>query len=608
MMTMTVQQIRFYFHRVKRSSVAEIIHRIAEYFFIKRLKGNPNLYKKDLSFDLHAAFNNRLILPKKQSAIAQETISQLLEGKEFTLGTPNKLICQFEKKWQNTFFSNVRYDQSDLDIRAVWEPGRLQHLTALLHYLVDDCEEKDKENVALFVRERVLEWLEKNPFLYGPHYMSAMECGLRVMVFIRALLVLRNLSKDEYETILLATCQHGWLISKRLSLYSSLGNHTVCECLGLVMVGGLFKQIKQGQEWLDTGINLLEQECYHQILSDGGPVEQSFAYHRFVLDLYWLAIHFLTDNGFHDCSAMREHISRGEEFLQTIQQQGESLPMVGDSDDGFAIAPGLSPVRDTPSPVQPSTPFTTFADSGYSLFRGANGLRVLFDHGRLGMEPLNNHGHADCLSIFVSIKDKDFLVDPGTFQYNGDPALRRYFKGTSAHNTVCIDLRDQARQLTGFVWESSFFTVYKHTVDSKGQHTITGKHDGYVLLQKTEVTHSRSLTYNSKGELFIKDFFEGSGTYEYALYFHLHPSVEVKQDGKTLYLLRDTISMVLEIESDKVELLRGQLSPVAGWYSSAYGEKRVTTTIRVVKNGEPNDVVFSTRILVAPKHTKGTSG
>ena len=40
----------------------------------------------------------------------------------------------------------------------------------------------------------------------------------------------------------------------------------------------------------DRGPNL---DILVQILDDGGPAEQSFSYHRFVLDLYWLAIGIL---------------------------------------------------------------------------------------------------------------------------------------------------------------------------------------------------------------------------------------------------------------------------------------------------------------------------
>jgi len=86
------------------------------------------------------------------------------------------------------------------------------------------------------------------------------------------------------------------LVSRNLALYSSLGNHTVCECIGLVFGGAVFRETGEGKKWLSRGCTLLEKELSHQILDDGGPAEQSLNYHRFVLDLYWLACGFLEKN------------------------------------------------------------------------------------------------------------------------------------------------------------------------------------------------------------------------------------------------------------------------------------------------------------------------
>ena len=594
---MDIQRLKFYGHRLTRSSVAEMRHRFSEYLFIRRLKADPDLYARNLDFELANPANNNLVFPEISSSGNTELITQLLNGKEFTLDEDPAVLHKFTNKWKSSLFTEVSQIESDPDIRAVWEPARLQHLMILLQHLSADCDTAIYKSIQDTVQSRLFEWLAHNPFLRGPHYMSVMECGLRIPVFIKALQTLEYLSTDNRDQLLLTIFQHGWLIRNRLSLYSSLGNHTVSECVGLIMAGGLFQQSALGQEWLNTGIALLEQECYHQILADGGPAEQSFAYHRFVLDLYWLTIHFLTDNNLHDCSAMQQRIAIGETFIQTIQRGNESLPMVGDSDDGFAIAPYLSPVRDIPPANKSQEPLESFTDSGYSLLRNKNGLRVLFDHGVLGMEPLNNHGHADCLSIFASVKDKDFLVDPGTFRYNGAPGLRQYFKGTSAHNTVCVDGQDQARQLTSFVWDRSFTVSYRHKIDSKGQHIVSGGYNGYVL-QNIDVCHNRILTFDPDGILTIEDNFTGSGTHEYALHFHLHPAVTVERDGNYLLLHQDNIRMSLTMNADTINLLRGQQVPLAGWYSAAYGKKEATFTIQAIKHGCPDDISFTTTISV----------
>jgi hypothetical protein len=556
------------------------------------LKKNPDLYRLDLPSGLVQKASPQFIkYPGVSGIVKPDALSRLLEGNVVTLNQGSEAIRSFERKWQNQFFFKVNQGETDPDIRAVWEPARLQHLTLLLQYLDNGCSAAEYEAVAQYVRIKLLEWLDENPFLYGPHYMSVMECGLRIPVFLRALLVLEKFEDDGYEKVCLAIFQQGWLIRNRLSLYSSLGNHTVAECVGLIIAGALFRGDELCREWLSTGIKLLEQECCHQILADGGPAEQSFSYHRFVLDLYWLAIEFLTKNELHDCRAMKQRVGQGENFLCSIQRDDEPMPNVGDSDDGFAVAPGLSPQKDI-GDVSSVEDFASFPESGYTLFRNNDGLRILFDHGTLGMEPLYNHGHADALSVLLSVKDKDFLIDPGTFQYNGDPELRRYFKGTSAHNTVCIDGLDQAKQLTSFIWERSF--VCRGTCERiEGGCRMEGWHDGYRK-QNVPVTHYRTVLCKPGGEVVIEDRFEGKGDHEYALHFHLHPNVIVERREGTLYLKRGNVCLDMEFDST-FTLLQGQKNPLAGWYSPAYGEMVASTTVQLAKQGLPGDVRFTTR-------------
>jgi hypothetical protein len=67
-----------------------------------------------------------------------------------------------------------------------------------------------------------------------------MECALRIPVFFYALKRLDNLTSDEYDRILKDVYLHGWLISKKLSIYASLGNHTIAKAVGLVFAGAMY--------------------------------------------------------------------------------------------------------------------------------------------------------------------------------------------------------------------------------------------------------------------------------------------------------------------------------------------------------------------------------
>jgi len=68
-------------------------------------------------------------------------------------------------------------------------------------------------------------------------------------------------------------------------------------------------------------------------------------------------------------------------------------------------------------------------------------------------EGSGGHSHSDALSLTARLGNREILIDPGTFTYIADPAERNRFRGSSAHNTVRIDERDQAIPAGPFRWD-----------------------------------------------------------------------------------------------------------------------------------------------------------
>jgi hypothetical protein len=272
-------------------------------------------------------------------------IENILGGMIITLNAERERLARFEKETQGKYFADIRLTPASPDIRAVWEAGRLQHLTSLFAHAERNSNPAGMGAIKNFAKSSLLGWIRSNPFLTGPHYISPMECGLRMPVFFYSLKILNNLAPVERQEILDALYLHAWWVSRNLSLYSSLGNHTICEGVGLVFAGAVFRDMPEGKTWLKKGVELLRQELPHQILDDGGPAEQSLAYHRFVLDLYWLAVNFLETNNLHHCMDFKPRLSSGDEFSQAFRINPELFPVIGDSDDGHAVAPGIRPLR-----------------------------------------------------------------------------------------------------------------------------------------------------------------------------------------------------------------------------------------------------------------------
>ena len=535
-----------------------------------------------------------LELPFFQLQVSEDIVEGIIHGNTFTLNEDRSILRKFEEEFRNIFFADIRQSDSSPDIRTVWEPARLQHITTLIAYIHQNAEPRDSKVARQFAKDAVIKWIDQNPFLLGPHYISAMECGLRIPVLLYCLKSLDDLLVREYRLILDTIYLHAWWISKRLSLYSSLGNHIICECLGLIFAGAVFRKTGEGRQWLEKGFSLLKKELDHQILDDGGPAEQSLSYHRFVLDLYWLAVDFLEKNKLHDCRDIKSRLVKGENFLNAFQDNSGNFLSIGDSDDGYAVAPGIAPKRFKPDRIKHG--IRVFKKSGYTVIKSENRVTFTFDHGPLGMSPLYNHGHADALSVTLSKDDKEILADPGTYRYNGVPEFRRYFKGTRAHNTITIDGLDQAVQETGFIWSHTYKAEILKVAEQKDELFVKAHHDGYTRLN-TPVRHKRSILFFDKTTFLIKDTFSGKGIHDFELNYHLHPDAVCSRNHDWWQIDNQGAKVFIRL-SDELDFLfvKGQEDPLHGWYSPEYGILQKCGVLTCKKRGYANDISFVTVI------------
>ena len=595
------EKLHFYLLRLRNSSLPELIYRAKQFYFLKKLKRQisenkntvvvPKINYKDI---------DDLELPSFNGQVSNNIVQEILSGEVFTLNTDVTVVRKYEEDHRQIFSTDIKFSDRKPDIRSVWESARLQHLVILLQYISQTKESSNVHDVEQFVKDSVFEWIHENPFLFGPHYISSMECGLRIPAFFYCLKSLDNLNEPQYQLILNTIYQHGWWISNHLSLYSSLGNHTVAECVGLIFAGAIFRNTREGHKWLNTGKDLLKQELSHQILEDGGPAEHSLNYHRFVLDLYWLAIDFLEKNDLHNLSDFKERLKQGERFITAFEDTHGRLPSSGDSDDGHAIAPGLHPQRIIPD--KKNEKLQTFSTSGYTIIHFNNGV-LTFNHGPLGMPPLYNHGHADALSITLSVDNKEMLVDPGTYRYNGSPEFRKYFKGTKAHNTVTIDGLDQAVQETGFIWSRPYMAKLVKNTEINGSLFLKASHDGYMRM-KEPVRHFRTIVNFDEINFFVKDTFSGKGVHIFELNYHVHPDSEISLEDNGWWKInhQGAVIYIRLLNGNNFNVIKGQIAPIFGWYSPSYGIKRESGVLNCTMRGTPKEVSFITAICIhSPK-------
>ena len=473
--------------------------------------------------------------------------------------------------WPTLFFADIDYREGNPigDIRVAWESSRLQHLVALA--LLCECNDHVMSRRAVMLLEsELMSWVRSNPPWLGIHYVSVMECALRLIAVCHALDRVRGklLHPDATWAALQAlVCSHADFIAKRISLHSSAGNHTIAECVGLVYAGVLFPELENAAMWRSRAVSILTQEAQRQILPDGGGVEQAFWYLLFITDLLGLATALLRHKAMPVPQEISSAVERARTFLNHFASDPELLPAIGDADGGYALSPYLRLSWNTVA--DGVTIMQTFTDAGYTLLCSSRpgALSLVFDHGPLGMPPSYGHGHADALAVNVALNHDPVFVDAGTYLYTGAPQWRRYFRGTRAHNTVTVDTYDQAQQETAFLWSKKFHSrrVRYECVENEVVRVLA-THDGYAGLG---VMHWRGIVWKSGTAMLVWDRLEGDGKHALELNWHLARLPERVGDE---FELRGFANIVrIRVIGGAVNIQNGVEDPPQGWRSERYG-------------------------------------
>lgn len=202
---------------------------------------------------------------------------------------------------------------------------------------------------------------------------------------------------------------------------------------------------------------LLADNAATDIWPDGVQRECSSDYHLIVLRSLVGALLNARAAGLDVPAALRAGTDRAATFARWLHRPDGTTPALSDGDQGdfralLALAadalerPDLAWVATGgASGTAPTETAATFATGGYVLWR--SGWRDPDERwGVLDCGPIGDggHGHYDQLSVELVDGDAPLVLDPGRYTYaDGPDGWRRAFKGTAAHNTVCVDGLDQ---------------------------------------------------------------------------------------------------------------------------------------------------------------------
>jgi Heparinase II/III-like protein/Heparinase II/III N-terminus len=514
---------------------------------------------------------------------------------------------------------NIRDTAVVGDIKYVWEPSRHQYLSTLAFAA-------NAEPHADYIARSIDSWLHANPYLHGVHWTSSLELAERVISW--SLLYPRIADRvahdhDFRRRWLDSIYLHLTRIAGKLSLYSSANNHLLGELVGLFVGSSCFDFWPECSGWRSLAQKLLEREILLQVGEDGVNREQAMSYHLFTMELFLLAFAIGRNTGSPFSAGYADRLRGMAGFLEAVATSSGDLPWYGDSDDarGFVVSEEDSPLEVTmqlagllfgesrwlrfrsgpteaaralvpdllgslDQPIAaPAAPRELFPEAGLACVRTHDGaVSLLMDFGPLGLGSTAAHGHADALSLWLSIEDEYFLVDAGTYAYHSHPEWRTFFRSTAAHNTARIDGRNQSEMAGRFLWSSKANARLLRFEEGSGQVTIEAEHDGYMHLHDP-VSHHRTVGFDrTTGDVSIDDSFRCSGRHEVELFFHMHEDAEVLSvsDGEAQIRWRQSnIVFSSPDRSARWEIFKGSENPKLGWRSRRFNQKQPIATLRI---------------------------
>jgi hypothetical protein len=530
--------------------------------------------------------------------------------------------------WERLFWTEYRpeNDPSGRDPKIIFELNRHQHLARLAKaYRLTG-----NERYAAEVVEQLLSWIQQNPPGVGINWQSSLELGIRSLSWLWTLFLIlpsNSLNESAAQCIgdsLFAQLEH---VHRHLSLYSSPNTHLIGEAAALFIAGIVFRDRKPCDQWMETGAALLAAEAEKQILSDGVYGELSSYYHCYALDFYLQATILAKQNRFEFPAAIREKIAAMLYFLMHITRPDGTIPLLGDDDggrafaldrrdyrsfnDGFCLGAVLFLRQDFKyqSGIFAEQALWLLGEEAWDLYRlleskaptesklfcpsagyfvqrsgwGPSDSHVVFDFGGLGMLT-GGHSHADALSVTLFSGNREILIDPGTFVYNCAPEWRGYFRSTRAHNTVTVDGRDQAELGEAFRWNTKI-SSWGTEVQGLPVQYVEGEHDGYASAPGG-VIHRRRLVCIANEYWILVDDFRGSGQHTFDFNFHFGSEVDVSafdHRGSGLTAWAEDAGFHLAMFASgpmSADLVRGETTPIRGWLSHGYGEKKPTQSLR----------------------------
>ena len=524
----------------------------------------------------------------------------------------------------------------EIDIRSgdygnakiVWEINRLQFLLplAVKYRLTND--DADLQRWMSLTES----WINENPFLKGINWYSNIEVNIRLIVWYFCWQILwadDNLKKNDKfirftkEVWLPAVYDHCVYSNSNPSKYSSANNHLIAEYSGLFVASACWS-FKESDKWLAHSQAGLEKEIVKQHSENGINREEASEYIQFITDFFLITFAVAEERGFEFSQTYKNYLQKICSYILNLLDVKGGFIKYGDEDDGKVLVVSTDPhfnnflsIMISGSILFKETNFKKnnnnfdlknwllwgekgrniydsldnnyanlksgfYKDEGHFIFRKTykedpgKEIYLHFDAAPLGFLSIAAHGHADALSVALTLDGDPILVDAGTYTYHTDKEWRKYFVSTIAHNTICIDNINQAEYIGPTMWLQHYNVDVLNAEQQVNREAVFAKHSGY---SKIGCSHQRAVEFNREKEIFVITDTISANNKPHKIFqpWLLHPEVSIERiDTHTFNLKNNKAGREVKVEFSpllNIEIINGQTEPIMGWYSPSFLKK-----------------------------------
>jgi hypothetical protein len=659
-----VADIKWYVNRLKTMSFPELGFRTIQ--FIQKQLEKKGIYKiSHRSNSYKTIFKNSLI--PRVEPVPSDLLEEFKNYQSFEffvtqLDLNQKIDWHYDvinkKSFPLTFSKDINIrSQKYGSAKVVWEINRLQFLLPLAFRFATTQKKEDLYHWMNIVTS----WVNENPYLKGINWYSNIEVNIRLIVWYYCWQVFvqdENVMKDERFTTFMkmvwlpSIYEHCIYSYRNPSKFSSANNHLISEYSGLFIASCCW-EFEESSYWRNFSKDGLEREMVIQHSKNGINKEEAAEYIQFITDFFLYPLSVGETRNLYFSETYRDIFKKICSYLVNLLDISGNYRKYGDEDDGKVLIVSSNPHFNNFNSIlvsgavlfedgnfktngktfdiknwllwgnqgkslfekliskQQASDSTFYPDEGHFIFRKikipeTKEIYLHFDAAPLGFLTIAAHGHADALSIALHFDGDPILVDAGTYTYHTEKEWRNYFISTLAHNTICIDRKNQALQAGPTMWLNHYKTSVLEVNKNPEQEIVWAEHDGY---KNINCTHKRKIIFNKNQEEFIIEDEVSVSDADHQIYqpWHLHPDIEIISAVDNRIILKNKFkSENIWITLDRqltVDYVYGQKEPILGWYSGSFMKKQPTNVVLgKISTNKKQNITFRTSINLKNEH------